>query len=51
MGKEEYDDEADFDDFDVCHHGVGFDEDCEDCEIEQIAAESEDRADRRSGGA
>lgn len=29
------------DEFDVCHHGVGFDEECEDCEIE-IQLELED---------
>jgi len=29
---EEY--EIEDDDPDVCHHGVGFDETCEDCEIE-----------------
>lgn len=35
---EEY--EIEDDEPDVCHHGVGFDEDCEDCE-DEIFAERE----------
>lgn len=46
---EEY--EIEDDDPDVCHHGRGFDEDCEDCEDEIEAARIQESADRRSGGA
>jgi hypothetical protein len=42
---EEHDIEQD-DDPDVCHHGVGFDETCEECEHE-IQEEDELERDRR----
>jgi hypothetical protein len=32
---------ADDDEADTCHHGVGFDEDCEQCEMEETEAKGE----------
>lgn len=40
-------DDLEDDDLDVCHHGVGFDEECDDCDYE-IALEDGDLAYRRS---
>jgi hypothetical protein len=36
-----FEDVGEGDDFDYCPHGIGFDEECEDCEIEDEVDEAE----------
>jgi len=38
-----YEDDFDGDDLEKCHHGVGFDEECEECELETQVDEAAER--------